>query len=91
MSRIKNEPPDLVFLDMKLPDKSGLDLLKEIKGSFKDLLVIMLTGYETVETAVEAMKMRAYDYIPKPLPTDRLRIIVKNALHVQAWRGRWLP
>lgn len=84
MSRIKNEPPDLVFLDMKLSDKSGLDLLKEIKGIFKDLLVIMLTGYQTVESAVEAMKLGAYDYIPKPLPNERLRILVKNALKVQS-------
>lgn len=84
MSRIKREIPNMVFLDMKLPDQNGLDLLKEVKKNFKDLLVIMLTGYQTVETAVEAMKSGAYDYVSKPLPNERLRIIVKNGLHIQS-------
>src|SRR3990167_4518190 len=71
---IKEEKPALVFLDIRLPDTSGVDLLRQIRQFDKDLLVIMLTANEEVRTAVEAMKLGAYDYLTKPVPNDRLAI-----------------
>ena len=76
--------PDLVFLDLKLPGKSGVRLLGEIKEINPDILVIMITAHETIQTAVAAMKLGAYDYIPKPIPNERLKIIVDKALETQS-------
>jgi len=80
---IKKEKPDLVFLDVRLPDTPGVELLQEVRKIEKNLLVIMLTACESVQTAVEAMKLGAYDYLTKPVPNDRLKIIIKNALETR--------
>ncbi len=80
LAKIEKEQPDLVFLDVKLPGQDGIALLREIQGARSKRLVIMLTGHEEVRTAVEAMKLGAYDYLIKPLPNDRLKIIVQHAL-----------
>ena len=58
---------DIVFLDIKMPGMNGIEVLKEIKKRNKDLPVIMITAYATVDTAIEAMKEGAFDYIRKPL------------------------
>ncbi len=75
---------DLVFLDLRLPGLSGLEVLKKIKESAPDLLVIIMTGYASVESAVEALKMGAYDYIKKPFKADAIKLIVKLALETQS-------
>lgn len=75
---------DLVFLDLRLPDISGLEVLKTIKESDPDLLVIVMTGYASVESAVEALKSGAYDYIKKPFKADVIKLIVKLALETQS-------
>ena len=80
LATIKKEQPDLIFLDVQLPGQDGIALLRSIQKSRSRQLVIMLTGHGQVETAVEAMKLGAYDYLTKPLPNDRLKIIVRNAL-----------
>ena len=80
LAKIEKEHPDLIFLDVKLPGQDGIALLRSIQKSKSKQLVIMLTGHGEVETAVEAMKLGAYDYLTKPLPNDRLKIIVRNAL-----------
>ena len=71
---------DLVITDLMMPGMSGLDLLKEIRSEYPDLAVIVVTAFGTVETAVEAMKAGAYDYITKPVNMDELRMIVDRAL-----------
>ena len=71
---------DLVIVDMKMPDLSGMALLKRIKGEKLKTPVIMITAYSTVETAIEAMKLGAADYIPKPFTPDELSGIVKNVI-----------
>lgn len=83
ISKIKKEKPDLIFLDLKLPGMDGIEILKEIRTIDKDLLVIVLTAYETVKTAVEAMKLGAFDYLSKPVNIDRIKTTIKNAIRTQ--------
>ena len=81
---MKNGPFDLLLLDLKMPGLSGIDVLQQVKGLHPDLLVVVITGYATVESAVEAMKAGAYDFIPKPFTPDQLRIVVHRALEKKA-------
>jgi DNA-binding NtrC family response regulator len=71
---------DVVILDLKMPGLSGMEVLKKIKENDPDAMVIVITGYATVESAVEAMKKGAYDFIPKPFTPESLRVIVRRAL-----------
>ena len=80
------ELPDLVLLDMKLPDADGLDILKSVMQQAPELPVIVITAYSTVDTAVEAMKVGAYDYLSKPFNMDDLAITVKRALEASTLR-----
>ena len=64
---------DLVLCDILMPDGSGLDLLKEIKASDPNAAVVMMTAYTSTRSAIEAMKLGAYDYISKPFDVDELR------------------
>lgn len=75
---------DLVLLDLNLGKESGLTLLREIKEIDSNILVIIITGYGTVESAVEALKMGAYDYIKKPFKADAIHLIVRLALETQS-------
>ncbi|MFO7962541.1 MAG: sigma-54 dependent transcriptional regulator [Desulfobacterales bacterium] len=77
------EAPDLVMLDMKLPDKNGLEVLKDIMKSGQKSQVIMITAYATIETAVNAVKMGAFDYLPKPFVPGQLDLVLErlNRLH----------
>ncbi len=76
---IKEEEIAIVLLDMKMPGMDGMEVLKIIKDMDKDILVIVITGYATLETAIEAMKIGAYDFISKPYEPEQLRIVVRRA------------
>ena len=80
----KEHDPDVILLDIILPDIDGLKVLEKIKGNEPDKIVIMITATKTVKTAVEAMKLGAYDYITKPFDVDELRLIINRALSNQA-------
>lgn len=80
LRRIEELSPDLLLLDVKLPKLGGLDVLKRAKELKDDLIVIMITAYGSVESAVQAMKAGAYDYITKPLDLDELDVIIKKGL-----------
>lgn len=70
----------LLFVDLMLPGKSGLELLTEVKESKPDITVIMITGYPSIKTAVQAIKSSAYDYIPKPFTPQEIRGLAARAL-----------
>lgn len=74
---------NLVMLDIKLPDGSGLELLKEIKRVNEETMVIVLTGYASLESSIVAMNEGAFSYIQKPINVDEVKIILKKALRMQ--------
>ncbi len=85
---VTEEEISLVLLDLNLGSSSGLDVLREMREVDPELLVIIITGYGTVESAVEALKIGAYDYIKKPFKADAIHLIVKLALETQNLRRK---
>ena len=77
---IKDAPPDLVLLDIGLPGMNGIEVLKQIKGMHPDVIVVMITAFEDIKTAISAMKSGAYDYIIKPIQMEKLEVTINNAL-----------
>ena len=77
---INSKDVDLVITDLKMPEMTGEELLKNITANFKNIPVIILTGHGTIETAVETMHNGAYDFMTKPLNLDHLFLIIKRAL-----------
>jgi DNA-binding NtrC family response regulator len=80
LSMLQVQPYDLVISDLKMPGSSGLELLRQIRLQYPEAIVLILTAFGTVETAVEAMKSGAYDYLTKPVHPDELSLVVGRAL-----------
>ncbi len=78
--KMKENPFDIVITDLKMPTIDGMDVLRHFRKEYPEAIIIMITGFSTVETAVEAMKLGAFDYIPKPFTPDEVSIVVKKAL-----------
>ena len=78
----------IVLLDLKLPDLDGLEVLKAIREKSPSSEVIMLTGHGSIDTAIEAIRLGAYDYVGKPCPLDELEVRLQRALERQALRRR---
>ena len=74
-------PIDLILLDVKMAGMDGLEVLQRVREKRVELPVIMISGHGTIETAVEATKLGAFDFLPKPLDRDKLLVTVRNALH----------
>lgn len=77
---IKNKSFDMVISDLQMPNLTGIELLREVKNQYPDMLFMMITAFGTTESAVEAMKLGAYDYITKPFKIDEVRLNIANAL-----------
>ncbi|MGM0539791.1 MAG: sigma-54-dependent transcriptional regulator, partial [Thermodesulfobacteriota bacterium] len=75
---LEQEGADIVLLDLKMPGMDGMEVHQRIREQDESILVIIITGYATIETAIEAMKQGAYDFIPKPFEADQLRLIIKR-------------
>jgi DNA-binding NtrC family response regulator len=78
--KMKENPFDIVITDLKMPEIDGMEVLKRFRKEYPDAIIIMITGFGTVQTAVESMKLGAFDYIPKPFTPDEVSIVVKKAL-----------
>lgn len=79
LRKLRMERFDIVITDLMMPGMDGLALLQKVKDLDKEILVIIITGYATIETAVKAIENGAYDYIAKPFRLDELMIVIKNA------------
>jgi len=80
LEMLHHQPQDLVITDLNLPDASGMELLKKVRAEFHETAVVIFTAYGTIENAVEAIKLGAYDYLTKPVHPDELRALVRRVL-----------
>ena len=83
LAAVRRESPDVVILDVRLPDMSGLDAYRQIREVDARLPVIIITAHGTTETAIEAIKLGAFEYLLKPLDLGQLREVVGRAVHRQ--------
>jgi two-component system nitrogen regulation response regulator NtrX len=81
LKKIETESPDIVLLDIWMPGMDGIETLREIKQKFPNIPVVMITGHGSIESAVEATKSGAYDFLEKPLSIDKVMVTINNALN----------
>ena len=84
LKKVKVETFDLIFTDIKMPQLNGMDLLRAVREHTPESVVVMMTAYATVESAVEAMKVGAFDYIIKPFSPDQIEMVTKRAAERQS-------
>lgn len=87
LKRIAAERPDVVLLDVKLPGMSGLEALAQIRTRHPAVIVIIITAYDDVETTVEAMRLQAFDFVPKPIDLDVVKSTLERAFRTQSVRS----
>jgi two-component system, NtrC family, response regulator AtoC len=85
---LTEDAPDLILLDNRLPEMTGLELLEKLNVQERGLMVIMITAYGMVETAVKALKLGAYDYISKPFNLDEITFVIRKALEAGSLRSQ---
>jgi DNA-binding NtrC family response regulator len=89
---LKKNTPDLVFMDLRMPGMDGVETLRRLRETHPDLTVVIMTAYQTVSSAVETMRLGAYDYLIKPLDTEKVKLIARQALALgRAGRGKPSP
>ena len=86
--RISTSEPDVVLLDLRLPGMNGLDVLKSIHASAPATEVVMLTGHGSIDTAIESIRIGAFDYVVKPCPLDELHLRIQRAVERRSLRQR---
>lgn len=84
LSALERRAYSLVISDINMPDANGFELLRVLKQRHPEIVVVIITGYGTIESAVEAIKMGAYDYLTKPIIDDEIKLVVERALAQQA-------
>src|SRR2546428_3654611 len=87
LTALKTQVFDAALTDVRMPDMSGLDLLREIKKRDESIEVVIMTGYPTISSAVEALKEGAYDYLSKPLILDELHHLMQRLMERRVLRG----
>lgn len=94
ISKFKNQPIDLTISDIKMPGMDGMSFLKEIKREDENAVVIMVTGYPSIDSAVTSIKDGAYDYLVKPINIDDLKLKIQRGLErrklirsLSLWKG----
>lgn len=85
LDKIQNNSFDMLILDLMIPKMTGMELVDKIRQFNKDLIIIIITGYATVETAKEAIKKGCFDYITKPFDVEDVNIIIKRAFDIKRW------
>jgi DNA-binding NtrC family response regulator len=97
LDAIQQDPPDLILLGIGLPDMNGIEALRKIKAILPEVLVIVVTAYEDIDTVVSAIKLGASDYVVKPIYMESLEITIRNAIEtirlrkeVQILQGKYL-
>ncbi len=80
LDMLMRNPPDLVLVDLKMPEMDGVEVARRIRSFDPNIVTIIITGYATIESAVAVMKEGAYDYLPKPFTPDELLIVVRRGL-----------
>lgn len=83
LDRAESSPFDVVLLDLKMPDMNGMEVLHRIKQAKPEVTVIIITGFPSVDTAIEAFKLGVFDYVPKPFTPDELAETVKRAIELR--------
>ncbi|MBN1570743.1 MAG: response regulator [Acidobacteria bacterium] len=78
IERLKQVSPPLLVVDIKMPELDGFEVIKIVRKIDPDVVIVVITGYATIETAVDAMKMGAYDFLPKPFTPSELRLIIER-------------
>ena len=86
LAALEEVPPDLILLDIGLPGMDGIAALEEIKRRAPEVLVVMITAYEDVETVIAAMKLGAHDYVIKPIHLESIEVTIRNALETTRLR-----
>jgi signal transduction histidine kinase len=84
IERLKKVRPPLLVVDIKMPELDGFEVIKIVRKIDPDVVIVVITGYATIETAVDAMKMGAYDFLPKPFTPNELRLIIDRGM--ERWR-----
>lgn len=87
LRRIESDKPDVVLLDVNLPGMSGLEALSEIKIHHPWVIVVIITAYDDVETTIEAMRLHAFDFVPKPIDLDVVKSVLERAFRTQSVRS----
>jgi len=83
----ENSDIEVILSDLKMPEMDGIELLEKVKLSNKDIVTIFITGFSTIESAVDAMRKGAYDYLTKPIDLNKLEITIKNAIENKKLRS----
>ena len=87
LRRIAADKPDVILLDVKLPGMSGLEALKRIKAEHPWVIVVIITAFDDLDTTVEAMRLHAFDFVPKPIDLAVVKSVLERAYRTQSIRS----